>query len=145
MAARLVAELSAAGYPLATTRHAAGTVPAAMEVYPHAAIVRLMRLGERLKYKVARSGKLWPRMPVPGRIANLISAFRELRGMIEGIAGPTALALPEPSAVASLASLKALEDGLDALVCALVGRAYLDGNAEALGDETAAIWVPTAD
>jgi predicted RNase H-like nuclease len=47
-----------------------------------------------------------------------------------------------PQATASERELKAAEDILDALICARVGVAILEGAAEPLGDETAAIWVP---
>jgi predicted RNase H-like nuclease len=38
--------------------------------------------------------------------------------------------------------MKALEDQLDALVCAWTAVEYLAGRLEPLGDETAAIWCP---
>ena len=39
-------------------------------------------------------------------------------------------------------SLKPIEDALDAIVCAWVGHRFKIGQAESLGDETAAIWTP---
>jgi predicted RNase H-like nuclease len=39
--------------------------------------------------------------------------------------------------------LKAYEDKLDAVVCAAVAIACLNGEARAFRDEDAAIWVPT--
>jgi hypothetical protein len=39
---------------------------------------------------------------------------------------------------------KSIEDGIDALVCAWAGSAYLAGAATAYGDgHTAAIWIPS--
>lgn len=145
IATYFVSALADAGYPLATTSHMPGRVPAALEVYPHAAIVRLMKLTERLKYKVARTRKLWPGATVTSRIANVIASFHVLRDALENEFGTILLTLPEAQSVKTLTGLKSIEDSLDALVCALVGARYLTGNVEALGDETAAIWVPTAD
>jgi predicted RNase H-like nuclease len=53
------------------------------------------------------------------------------------------LKLPEEGTVGSLARLKPYEDALDALVSAWIGLEYLAGRATALGDEQAAVWVPT--
>jgi predicted RNase H-like nuclease len=44
---------------------------------------------------------------------------------------------------ASGAAMKAFEDGLDALVCAIAGIAHFTGEVEAHGDEDAAIWLPS--
>jgi predicted RNase H-like nuclease len=38
--------------------------------------------------------------------------------------------------------MKPIEDKIDALVCAWVGIQVLDGKAEPIGDESAAIWLP---
>ena len=40
------------------------------------------------------------------------------------------------------ARLKAVEDALDALVCAVSAIDYMEDRAEPLGDEEAAIWLP---
>jgi predicted RNase H-like nuclease len=42
-------------------------------------------------------------------------------------------------------SLKAYEDKLDAIVCAAVAIACLNGIAKAFGDADSAIWVPIAE
>jgi predicted RNase H-like nuclease len=39
-------------------------------------------------------------------------------------------------------ALKAYEDQLDAVVCAYVAIAALEGRAESYGDDVSAIWVP---
>lgn len=145
MATRVMTALSGSGYPLATISRKVGDAPATIEVYPHATIVRLMNLTERLKYKVARSGKLWPGATVASRIFNVLAAFGDLKAMIEEKVGTVPLPIPGSRSVTSLASLKTLEDTLDALVCARAGAAYLSGNAEAFGNDKAAIWVPHAD
>jgi predicted RNase H-like nuclease len=51
---------------------------------------------------------------------------------------------PSPRAVLGR-SLKAYEDKLDAIVCAAVAIACLNGIAKAFGDADSAIWVPIAE
>jgi predicted RNase H-like nuclease len=50
--------------------------------------------------------------------------------------------LPDPAGAIPVTGLKRYEDSLDALVCAWVGAKYLEGEAVAYGDHTAAIWIP---
>lgn len=142
LAHRVMVALAQVGYPLATAETSPGNAPAALEVYPHAAIVRFLGLHKRLKYKVARAAKLWPGTSVEERIAHLLDGFETVWRMIATRVESVDLPLPSPSDVSTLAALKPYEDALDALVCACVGITYLDGRAEALGDDTAAIWVP---
>ncbi len=51
-------------------------------------------------------------------------------------------ALPLPAPDARGYEMKAFEDMLDAVICAWVGAAILDGRARAYGDDISAIWVP---
>jgi Protein of unknown function (DUF429) len=59
---------------------------------------------------------------------------------IEGVAA--ALTTLEPGA--SGLKIKAYEDALDAVVCAWVAVCALEGRAVAFGDDSAAIWIPSA-
>jgi predicted RNase H-like nuclease len=43
---------------------------------------------------------------------------------------------------AGSSALKAFEDALDALICAIAGISYLTGNAIPYGDADSAIWLP---
>jgi hypothetical protein len=52
--------------------------------------------------------------------------------------------IPERVAVHTAAALKPYEDALDAIISAWVGACFLQGVAQAYGDQNAAIWVPTA-
>jgi hypothetical protein len=45
-------------------------------------------------------------------------------------------------ATASRGALKAFEDGLDALICAIAGISDVTGTARAYGDGASAIWLP---
>ena len=140
---RLMTSLKDADYPLATTATDPSTRPATIEVYPHAAIVRLMRLKMRHKYKVSRSHKLWPNTCVRSRVRKLISAFHELKHALDREIADIDLPFPELGENVALSHLKPYEDALDALVCAWVGICYIEGRAEPFGNEIAAIWVPT--
>jgi predicted RNase H-like nuclease len=51
--------LTRAGLPLATTGTAPGTRPAALEVYPHVSLLRLMSADYRVPYKVGRARSYW--------------------------------------------------------------------------------------
>ncbi|GGG06368.1 hypothetical protein GCM10010924_38800 [Rhizobium wenxiniae] len=63
-----------------------------------------------------------------------------LETKIKGVAA----ALPLPGRNSRAYELKAFEDALDAFVCAWVGACVVDGTATAHGDDTSAIWIPSA-
>ena len=116
---------------------------ATIEVYPHPAIVRLLNLDHRLKYKVEKSNDFWRGRTLLERRKRLRSNFQKLRiGLAAEIHGIPEDVVPTAAYVRSRRSLKRYEDSLDALVCAWVGSCYLDNRAESFGDEDAAIWVP---
>ena len=52
--------------------------------------------------------------------------------------------IPTAAEVRSLASLKPIEDMLDALICSWVGIKHLQSRTAGLGDANAAIWIPVA-
>lgn len=114
-----------------------------IEVYPHTALLSLLRRSHRVTYKVSKSSKYWPRRAASERISLLLQQFGEIVGALEETLGRLPLKLPEEGTVGSLARLKPYEDALDALVSAWMGLEYLAGRATALGDEQAAVWVPT--
>ncbi len=147
MSDRLRAACGEMGWRLATQPHLADG-PALLEVYPHAAIVRLMRLAKRLTYKVGRSAGYGRRESPPPdkaeRARRLLVNFAALATALTRDLDDITLPLPAPDATVSFSRLKTYEDALDALVCAWVGAQFLAGKAEAFGDPTAAIWVPTA-
>lgn len=137
---RISEGLSAAGYELATTDTRSPGGREFLEVYPHPALLSLLRRAKRVPYKVSKSRKYWPREPVPVRVRNLLDEFRAIRAaLVEVFDGPMA-EFPEPDDVRSLSALKRYEDALDALVCAWVGVEYLAGRTVPLGDGDAAIW-----
>ena len=116
---------------------------ATIEVYPHPAIVRLLNLEVRLKYKFDKSNRFWPGRSLAQRRERISANLRRLRtGLTTQIIGIREDCIPTDAYLQSRRALKRFEDTLDALVCAWVGACYFEGHAECYGDAAAAIWVP---
>jgi predicted RNase H-like nuclease/ADP-ribose pyrophosphatase YjhB (NUDIX family) len=142
LGARLTADFAARGYPLVTAAPPARPRRGLLEVYPHAALLALLRRWRRLPYKVGRARQAWPDRTPSERAAAVLREMRQIRAaLVEGL-GPLALPLPASPFTRHFVTLKRYEDALDALVCAWVGMRYAEGTAAALGDSTAAIWFP---
>ena len=145
IADRLRGNLAALGCSLHTTSDNKG-LPALIEVYPHVALLALLERDYRVPYKVSRSLQYWKseQLSPAERIARLLREFRAIRtGLARHIAA-IPLIIPEAAEVRTLASLKPIEDMLDALVCAWMGIEHLEQRTSGLGDCDAAIWVPTS-
>ena len=136
----LRADFEAHGYALCTCAPARGLI----EVYPHPALIEFLKAPYRLEYKAAKTGKYWRQTSIAERRQKLRDVWgrivEALDARIEGLKA----ALPPPAPEIRGWRLKAYEDKLDAVVCAGVAIAGLNGKAKAFGDENAAIWVPTA-
>jgi predicted RNase H-like nuclease len=145
LADRLRADAENLGYPLATAATRAGQTPALLEVYPHPALLRLLGAPYRLPYKVANRRKYWPDATPEERLARVLQRLDEILGAVRRAIDDVPLDVPLLADIAGAASLKAIEDALDALVCGWIGIRYLAGRCRAYGDDTAAIWIPTAD
>ena len=94
--------------------------------------------------KLSRSGRYGKAVQLSRRerIERLLDQFGAIKaGLDADISGIPGF-IPEPSEVTTLASLKPVEDMLDALICAWIGIEHLEGRTAGLGDATAAIWVP---
>lgn len=135
--------LRATGFALATVQRPEPARPHLVEVYPHLGLLSLLNRQRRVPYKVSRSNTYWPRSSVRQRIENLMREFREIYAALEDAFGPLGFELPTDASVTHVSRLKRYEDVLDALVCAWIGVKYLGGQAEPLGDATAAIWCPS--
>jgi predicted RNase H-like nuclease len=139
---RLRLACEARGYELIT---AAGAVPALAlaEVYPHPALLRLMNVPERVCYKVNKTATYWRGASVETRLAkvrNMLRAVVErLETQIEGVQRWTREAL---DAGQGFAGLKGVEDMVDAVISAWVGKMIYENAAEPIGDAHSAIWVP---
>jgi predicted RNase H-like nuclease len=137
----MVRALEAAGYELATTR---SKLPALVEVYPLAALVRLLRAGRRPAYKVSKIARYgWPGT-VRERIDRLLENWGSICEALVREVGAIGIDFPERSSIRSAARLKPYEDAIDAVVCAWAGACFLDGTARPFPDDDgdAAIWIP---
>lgn len=131
--------LESSGFRLATSaKHLSGR--ALIEVYPHPALLALLDATERIPYKWSKKCKYWPNETTEVRgiliIEQLERILEALKGVIRGI--------PLKIDREARTGIKAIEDQIDALVCAWVGILTLEGKTTPLGNEDAAIWVPTA-
>jgi predicted RNase H-like nuclease len=122
------------------------TLPAngLIEVYPHAALIEFMDERERLPYKAAKTLTYWPdlRFQAEQRHIKLRAVWGLIVAALEARIAGAAAALPVPAPDVRGWPLKAFEDRLDAVVCAAVAIAALNGAAVAHGDAEGAIWVP---
>ena len=141
----LMAQFEAEGFPLATTAPRPADTRCTIEVYPHPALLALLRRDYRVPYKVSRSTKYWPGTSVSERVLKLLAEFAKINDALGAVFGGAPISLPRGQEVATLAALKRYEDALDALVCAWVGLRFVEGTVAAYGDESAAIWVPKSE
>jgi len=136
----LRADFEAHGYALCTCAPARGLI----EVYPHPALIEFLEAGYRLEYKVGKIAAYWRNDSPDARHCKLREVWaRIVEGLERRIKGVKA-ALPPPASEIRGWRLKAYEDRLDAVVCAAVAIACLNGKAKAFGDDDAGIWVPIA-
>ena len=142
LGAELTDQFRKAGYQLVTSLEDSPATRKFIEVYPHPALLALLRASYRIPYKVQKSSRYWPGVDVRKRIVRLLSQFADIHAAVRTEIEGVSLALPTASTVPSLSSLKRYEDALDALVCGWVAAQFAQGNAIPYGDATAAVWVP---
>ncbi|WP_413442708.1 DUF429 domain-containing protein [Synechococcus sp. MIT S1220] len=145
IADQLRGDVAALGYRLHTTT-TARAFPALIEVYPHVVLLALLERNYRVPYKVSRSLQYWKTesLPPAERIERLLIEFRAIKAGLGALISGIPELIPEPSDVKTLASLKPVEDMLDALICAWMGIEHREGRTVGLGDESAAIWIPAS-
>ena len=115
-----------------------------MEVYPHPALLTLLRRDRRVPYKVGKASSYWKGASIAERIERLLTEFAAILTRLATHIDDIAIPLPDAAEVQSLAALKPLEDAIDALVCFWAGCECPAGRCHPLGDETAAVWCPRA-
>lgn len=142
LSAQLTDQFQKAGYHLVTTVSNAKATRKFIEVYPHPALLSLLRASYRIPYKVQKSSRYWPGTTTRERIVRLLSQFEDIRAAICSEIEGVTIELPTAERVRSLSSLKRYEDALDALVCGWSAAQFDQGNVCAYGDATAAVWVP---
>ena len=135
----LEAGLSAAGYPLATLDI---RPPCRVEIYPHPALIELTGAARRLEYKIGRTGRYWPGLPLAERRQRLNAVWATIVAALDSVLTGSADLLRLPPFEARGKALKGFEDRLDAAVAAYAGAMALDGKARAHGDAASAVWVP---
>lgn len=133
-----------AGFPVAITATKPGLPHHLVEVYPHPALLSLLGCTYRVPYKVSKARRYWRGLNVTNaqRVGLLLLEFQRIYDALVAVFGPLGFSLPPIGSVDTLSALKRFEDTLDAVVCAWVGARYMEGEAVAWGDETAAIWCP---
>lgn len=130
-----------AGYPIAVAGEEQRT-RCQLEVYPHTALLSLLKAEMRVPYKVSKSKRYWPTLSVQERIRALVAQFEIINSALQREFGQTGVPIPEHTVVQQLSVLKRYEDSIDALICGWVGLEYLAGRTVALGDHAAAVWCP---
>jgi predicted RNase H-like nuclease len=144
LGATLSAAFNDAGFPIATSLTTAAQTRRLLEVYPHPALVTLLTRTYRVPYKVGKTRSYWPALSLDERIDMLLVEFSAIHDALDNVLGPVGIQIPTAAGKLTLSALKRYEDALDALVCAWVGIRYMQGQAIGHGDETAAIWCPSA-
>ena len=138
IADRLHRSFAGRGFVLATT--ASRDPRSLVEVFPHTALLALLRVPYRVPYKASRAGRYWPEATPAERRERLLREWRRiLRALRSRIAG---IDLPLPRAPPAHGRMKRYEDALDALLCAWVGIEFLERRARAYGDADAVVWSP---
>lgn len=116
--------------------------PALVEVYPHIALIELMRAPYRLEYKIGKIGKYWRALSPMQRREQLLKVWKLIVARLRRRISDPNRFLRLPASNATGAQFKAFEDKLDAVICTYVAIEYLRGRARAYGNRDAAIWGP---
>jgi predicted RNase H-like nuclease len=132
------------GYRVATVETPVGSTFVLAEVYPHPALLHLLGKDFRFKYKIGRASEYWPDKTPADRRRRIVKNWRKILDELSLTINKIDLPLPAKTDLENYpsTSLKRFEDALDALVGGWVGIRYLEGDATAYGDESAAIWIP---
>jgi predicted RNase H-like nuclease len=138
----MVRAFEAAGFALATA--GSTRLPALIEVFPLAALVRLLNVERRPAYKVGKISRYGWQGDRAQRIDHLLDQWRFICNALQTEVGELGIGFPPRSSVRTASSLKPFEDALDAVISAWVGACFLEGTAEAFPAHaaTAAIWIP---
>jgi predicted RNase H-like nuclease len=118
-------------------------LPGLAEVYPHPALVELLRADKRLPYKVSRAASYWPELTGVARWSALRGQWAHIVAALDGVVSGCCQLLPIPPEETRAMDRKAFEDMLDAVICGWIGACMIDGKARGYGAGDAAIWVPT--
>lgn len=148
---KLVRDFSVNGFPLTCSYENAGGT-SLIEVYPHVSLLAISDvgpdtdrpyvLGKRLPYKVGKSSKYWPGVPLPVRRQSLVKVWKDILLRLGTFVDLTAFPIPENTDGLTNRELKSLEDQIDALICAWSAAQYVENAMVPIGSEHSAIWIP---
>ena len=130
------------GYRLLTKEVGA---PGLLEVYPHPALVELMRTEKRLPYKQGKTRNYWPAEKPASRRNKLFEIWRTIVACLDQEIRGASEVLQLPPHESPSWQLKTFEDMLDAVICAWIGICVFEGAAVPFGDDTSAIWIPRSE
>ena len=143
---RITNSFTQAGYALATDQSQVAAGRTVAEVYPLAALVRLLNAERRPAYKVARMARYFrhavPPLDHGQRIDCLLKTWEQILEALGREISDLAFEMPKRAEIKFALQLKPYEDRLDALISAWVGACILEGRAQPYGDDECAIWVP---
>ena len=139
---RTLPPLRSNGLSACDRHHTAWHAGRLVEVYPHPALLALLKRNRRVPYNIGKASSYWKGASIAERIDRLLAEFAVILGGLATVIDGIAIPLPRAADFGSLSALKPLEDAIDALVCCWVGVEYLAGRCQPLGDDTAAIWCP---
>lgn len=139
MSAELTTAFEKLGLPLITE---VPKVPALIEVYPHIALIELLRAPRRLEYKVGKRRDYWPDHSVHERKVKLLNVWANIMSALKTKLSDLDRHLELPTCSETVKVFKSFEDKLDSVICAYVGIEYFEGRARPYGDQDAAIWGP---
>ena len=129
----LFAKLESSGYKLLVDKFDKFGIGCLLEVYPHTALLSLLRRDRRVPYKVSKSRKYWPGASDLERKQYLFSEFQAIYNKLEACFGTLDFNLPEITSIPSFSYLKRFEDGLDALVVCLDGHSVFFWRCNGIG------------
>jgi predicted RNase H-like nuclease len=145
VSAKLRAACEARDYVLVTSPPVSAARSLA-EVYPHPALLRLMKVDERVRYKVNKTTAYWREQKNPEvRLSLLKETLSSIAGALDTVIAGTRRELGRQfdfESAKGFSALKPLEDTIDAIISAWVGTTILEGAAEPFGGDDSAIWVP---
>ncbi len=121
------AALEATGFRLATA-HDCVVAGSLVEVYPHPALLRLMKTARRVPYKVGKTGSYWPGRPHAEQVALVRAELWRIAERLDTLVAGTRTRFEAlVNGHWTLTGLKPAEDVLDAIILARVGVVALAG------------------
>lgn len=141
-AQRLRRDFRAAGFQLVT---APGARPSRslIEADPHIALMALTAGSRPVQYKASSTQTYWPGLSGATRFQLLVQQWRSILWRLGKHASGIEVPLPRSPEHWNFSRLKRFENAINALACAWMAAQFLAGALRRIGDDAAAIWVPT--